>query len=111
MAVLPFPLRPKGPYRRLFEKMMDVWLNDQGAFLQFNGYSQDGEIGQLDNAYIIRKWGTTEGLGELAVKGPLLDDAPNGPMHLDKCPPIRFHIREVVFLMEVKADAWGKQFD
>jgi hypothetical protein len=73
-------------------------------------YSQNGEIGQLDNAYVIRKWGTTEGLGELATKGPLPDSAPKGPTRLDKCPPVKFHIREVIFLMEVNADAWGKLF-
>jgi len=71
-------------------------------------YSQKGEIGRLDNAHVIRRWGTTDGLGELAVKGPLPDSAPNGPTRLDSCPPIQFHIREVIFLMEVNPDAWGK---
>lgn len=71
-------------------------------------YSQHGEIGRLDNAHVVRKWGTSEGLGELAQKGPMPESAPNGPTRLDKCPAVKFHTREVIFLMEVNADAWGK---
>lgn len=36
---------------------------------------------ELTDAYIVRRWGTTQGLGELALKGPLpntiLDPLPN----------------------------------
>ena len=65
-------------------------------------YSQNGEIGRLDNARVVRRWGTSEGLGELAKKGPLSNTV------LDACPPVSFHVREVIFLMEVNNDAWGK---
>lgn len=71
-------------------------------------YSQDGEIGRLDNASVVRRWGTSEGLGELAERGPLPESSSNGPTRLDKCPTVQFHTREVIFLMEVNADAWGK---
>jgi hypothetical protein len=63
-------------------------------------YGQIGNIGKLSNAAIIRRWGTTEGLGELAMKGPLEKTI------LDKCPDISFHIREAVFAMEVNPNAW-----
>ena len=71
-------------------------------------YSQNGEIGRLDKSLVVRKWGTSEGLGELAEKGPLPESAQNGPTVLDKCSPVQFHTREVIFLMEVNADAWRK---
>ena len=65
-------------------------------------YSQSGEIGRLENASVVRRWGTSKGLGELAQKGPLSNTV------LDSCPPVSFHAREVVFLMEVNKDAWRK---
>lgn len=63
-------------------------------------YSQKGHIGTLTNASVIRKWGTANGLGELAEKGPLADTV------LDACPSISFHVREVIFIMEVNNNAW-----
>ena len=68
-------------------------------------YHQDGEAAQLTDAACIRRWGTSEGLGELAEKGPVPDSAQNGPTVLDKCPPLSFHIREAVLIMEANADA------
>ena|GEM_PF-1624346 len=75
-------------------------------------YWQDDQIGYLKNAAIIRRWGTTDGLGELAMKGPLPETK------LDKCPDISFHIREVIMLMNTTANthkggphAWREYFD
>ncbi len=62
-------------------------------------YSQDGEIGTVSGCSVVRKWGTTSGLGELAEKGPLENTK------LDKCPDVSFHIREVVMVMRC-TDAW-----
>ena len=68
-------------------------------------YGQNGDIGELSSAAIVRRWGTTEGLGELATKGPRPES------RLDKSPKLSFHIREVIFTMEVSADAWRSYFD
>lgn len=65
-------------------------------------YSQQDYVGRLDDAKIIRVWGTTKGLGQLAVNGPLPDTK------LDPCPPVTFHVREIVMVMEVNKDAWSK---
>lgn len=69
-------------------------------------YSQKGMICRLKNAAIIRRWGTSKGLGELAQKGCLDESAPNGPTVLDLCPDISFHARECIFLMDVNQNAW-----
>ena len=74
----------------------------QRGWVVVGTYSQSGETSTISNAKIIRRWGTTKGLGELAEKGPL----PNTV--LDSCPPVRFHVREAVFAMEVNDDAWRK---
>lgn len=67
-------------------------------------YKQRGNIAMLKKAAIVRRWGTSEGLGELAEKGPLENTK------LDKCPDLTFHIREAIFIMEAK-DAWGNYFN
>ena len=64
-------------------------------------YSQKGEIAQLDDCAIVRRWGTSKGLGELAKKGPL----PN--TKLDQSPALNFHVREAIFVMRC-SDAWNK---
>lgn len=61
----------------------------------------------LTNASVIRRWGTVDGLGELAEKGPLPAGAPNGPTVLDPCPGcVRIPITSVVHMMECEAAAW-----
>ncbi len=64
-------------------------------------YRQIGNIAMLQKASIIRRWGTADGLGELAIKGPLENTK------LDKCPEITFHIREAIMVMHTgDNDAW-----
>ena len=72
----------------------------QRGFVATGKYSQVGDYGQLCQAAIVRRWGTTKGLGELASNGPLKDTK------LDPCPPISFHIREAVMIMECDQNAW-----
>ncbi len=45
-------------------------------------YSRDGLYGRLDHAAVIRRWGTTRGIGQIAGDGPtggtVLDPLPRG---------------------------------
>lgn len=63
-------------------------------------YSEKGDECTLANASVIRKWGTTQGLGELAEKGKL----PNTV--LDVCPNVHFHKMTMVARMDV-SDKWN----
>ena len=54
----------------------------------------------IQNASIIRKWGTTEGLGELAIKGKLEDTV------LDKCPDITVETCNVVLTINCDQNKW-----
>lgn len=74
----------------------------QRGWVVVGDYSQHGDVGRLENASVVRRWGTSLGLGELASKGPLRNTV------LDPCPPVTFHAREAVMIMEVNADAWRK---
>ncbi len=54
----------------------------------------------IQNAAVIRKWGTTKGLGELAMKGKLPDTI------LDACPDITVDTANVVLLMNCEQSKW-----
>ena len=63
-------------------------------------YSEKGDECTLSNASIIRKWGTTQGLGELAEKGKLEDTI------LDSCPNVHFHKMTMVARMDCNENNW-----
>ena len=54
----------------------------------------------IEDASVIRVWGTKKGLGEL-VGGP------TGKTILDKAGTITVHQSAVVFLLDVDADKWS----
>lgn len=57
----------------------------------------------LRDAYNIRAWGTTEGLGQL-VNGPLADTK------LDKCGTVRIPMQAVLSVIDIDDARWTKQF-
>lgn len=58
----------------------------QRGWVMVGNWNQDGEDVVLTNARVIRVWGTTKGLGELALSGPtsktVLDDAGTARFHV-----------------------------
>jgi hypothetical protein len=65
--------------------------------------SKDGEC-LLTDAAIIRVWGTTKGLGEIAEGGP------TSSTKLDRSPDLRFHPMTVIARMDVNEDAWSGKY-
>jgi hypothetical protein len=63
-------------------------------------FSDKGDECTLANASVIRKWGTTNGLGELAEKGKLADTV------LDSCPNVHFNKMTMVARMDVNEENW-----
>jgi hypothetical protein len=63
-------------------------------------FSQDGSKCKLENASVIRRWGTTKGLGELAEKGKLKDTI------LDPCGTVEFHELTVIATIICREDVW-----
>jgi hypothetical protein len=55
---------------------------------------------RITNCSVIRIWGTTKGLGEIAEGGPTSKTV------LDPCPPVTAHPLSVVFCMYVNEANW-----
>lgn len=58
---------------------------------------------KLENASIIRRWGTTKGLGELAASGPLAQTV------LDAAGTLEFHEFAVVTTFVTDAGKWTQK--
>ena len=56
----------------------------------------------LDNACVVRRWGTTAGLGQLAMEGPQPQTV------LDKTPRQSFPEHSIVKVIDCDEDKWAK---
>lgn len=65
-------------------------------------YTEDGDMCTVESAAVIRVWGTTKGLGEIA------EDGPNQNTKLDPCPTLRFHKLTVIATMDCTKSQWAK---
>jgi hypothetical protein len=55
---------------------------------------------ELANASVIRRWGTTKGLGQLALEGPRKETV------LDPCGAVLAHPLSVVLQIPCKEEVW-----
>lgn len=72
----------------------------QRGWVVIGDYSMEKEECLLQNAAIIRIWGTQKGLGEIAEGGP------TSSTKMDSCPDIRFHPLTVIARMDVNETNW-----
>ncbi|MBC2712658.1 MAG: hypothetical protein HGJ94_17225 [Desulfosarcina sp.] len=63
-------------------------------------YTEDGEYGTLNQASIVRKWGTARSLAQIAEDGPM------DPTVLDECPTVRFNTCKVIATIDCVAEMW-----
>lgn len=70
------------------------------GWVVIGNYYEKGDECTLTEASVIRKWGTTKGLGELAEKGKLADTV------LDECPNVHFNKMTMVARMDVNEQNW-----
>lgn len=61
----------------------------------------DGQFAHIAGARCVRRWGTKEGLAELAAKGPL----PN--TQLDAAADVDVNMRAVIAIVPCEAQAWA----
>lgn len=58
----------------------------------------DGDMGHLENASVIRRWGTSKGLGQLALEGKQPET------ELDPCGSFDFHVMTTCGMIKVESD-------
>lgn len=73
----------------------------QRGWIAVGYWSQQGPNCELAKASIIRNWGTTKGLGEIAFGGPV-----SGKTILDPTPTIRFHELTVIATIDCVREKW-----
>lgn len=72
----------------------------QRGWVLVGRYSRDGDDCVLEDAKVIRRWGTTAGLGQL-VDGPLSETV------LDDAGRVEFHVLTQVFAIDANPEAWA----
>lgn len=75
----------------------------QRGWVFIGKFAQEGSACKLENAYNIRRWGTSEGLGELALKGKQAETK------LDKVGTVSFHELTTVAVMDCEQSVWKNE--
>jgi len=75
----------------------------QRGWVLIGRFKRGGDRCTLSNASVIRRWGTTKGLGELADEGPKQDTL------LDKCHGlVEFNELTMVLSISAREEKWPK---
>lgn len=95
----------KGEKMAVTKKVIEAWgwqiVVLQRGWVVVGEMTKEGNACTLNNASVIRKWGTTNGLPELAASGPLLETK------LEKATyPIRFHYLTSIMFLEC-SEQWN----
>lgn len=93
---------PKGSEKVQYTGDVKIVVLQRG-WVMVGRFERDGSDCKLHGASVIRSWGTTKGLGEIAAAGPTKDtkiDATNGL--------VEFDYLTVVASISCNASAWAK---
>ena len=74
----------------------------QRGWIFIGKFSKEGSACKMTDAYNIRTWGTTKGLGELAENGP------TDKTNLDKVNDLQFHELTTIALIDCDDKVWKK---
>jgi hypothetical protein len=78
---------------------MKICVLERG-WVMIGQLEKDGDEYLLINGSVIRRWGTTQGLGELASKGPLPETK------LEKISLVRFNKSQLIFTISCDESKW-----
>ena len=72
----------------------------QRGWVMVGNFQREGNDCTLTNASVIRVWGTTKGLGEIALNGP------NSSTKLDFCGTVRFDYLTTIAVLDCAEENW-----
>lgn len=72
------------------------------GWVMVGNFLQDGAQCALENASVVRRWGTTKGLGELAAGGPI-----DGKTVLDRAGRVDFNELTIVATVRCNPEKWS----
>lgn len=72
----------------------------QRGWVVVGRFSKEGSECKLEDASVIRRWGTTKGLGEIAKNGPTSSTT------LDNTPTITYHELTAVATINCEESQW-----
>lgn len=75
----------------------------QRGWVAVGKFNQVGEECTLNNAYVIRQWGTEKGLGQIAMDGP------TSKTKLDKTGTMRFNKMTIVTRIDCNQEKWNAE--
>ena len=75
----------------------------QRGWVYIGKLSTEGDMFTLEDAYNIRRWGTTSGLGQLALEGKQEET------QLDKTGKVTFHILTSVAIIDCNQEIWKEK--
>lgn len=76
----------------------------QRGWVIIGEYREEKDEFVAENSKVIRTWGTTKGLGELALEGPKANTK------LDECGTVRSLKTTIVARLDVEAEKWSSHF-
>jgi hypothetical protein len=79
-----------------------IVVADRG-FVYIGKMAWDGEFAIIEDAKNVRYWGTTKGLGELALNGPLSKTI------LDPVGTVRIPCRAVISIIDTDETKWSSK--
>jgi len=72
----------------------------QRGWVMVGRWSRDGDMCSLDDASVIRVWGTSKGIGELVT-------GPTSTTKLDPAGHVEFHVLTTVAIIDAEEDKWA----
>lgn len=72
----------------------------QRGWVVVGRWSKDGQECRIESAYVIRRWGTSKGLGQIAIEGPTTNTV------LEPVTTVRYHEMNEVANMTATHKRW-----
>ena len=77
----------------------------QRGWVMIGRWSQDGDMCTLEDTRVIRRWGTTDGLGQLAIHGKQEETK------LEKTGNVTFHMLTTIAIIDVDDKLWDSELN